>query len=157
MHYMPKLIQKKIIFPFFKQFEGQLPLPSSILDKYYVEYRTNPKHKLMIYYTCKQDNSEWKQEVMNDVGYGIFVKELILFYGEHLEFYITEETREGIQTVESKQLCFQETKEPLVKTKYAIINEILMAKETKDTKQFFDLLEQYCKEEYAVERHFTPV
>lgn len=158
VHYMQKLIQKKMIFPFFKQFEGQIPLPSSILDKYYVEFRANPKHKLTIYYTCKEEGTEWKQEVMKEVGYGIFVKELILFYGEHLEFYITEETTQGVPvTVERKKICFQETNQTLVKTKYAAINEILMAEGTKDTNHFFDLLERYCKEEYAIERHFTSI
>ena len=156
VHYMQKLIQKKLIFPFFKQFEGQIPLPSSILDKYYVEFRANPKHKLMIHYLCKEEE-EWKQEEMIEVGYGIFVKELILFYGEYLEFYITEETDEGVRIVEKKQLCFQKTNQTFIKTKYAMINEILMAEGMKDTNRFFDLLEQYCKEEYAVERHFTPV
>ena len=43
------------------------------------------------------------------------------------------------------------------KTKYASINEILMAEKMQDTNRFFELLEQYCKEEFVIERHFTSV
>lgn len=157
MHYMSKLIQKKVVFPFFKQFEGQVPLPSSILDKSYIEFHANPNRKLMIYYTYGKNASEWKKEVMTEMGYGIFVKELILFYGEQLEYYITEEIEGKEVVVQEKKSYCSEVNRTIIKTKYANINEILVAEKIHNSSRFLELLEQYCKEEYAVERHFTSV
>ena len=156
-YYIQKFVQKKLIFAFFKEFEGKVALPSCLLDKYYVEYHANPKHKLTIHYSCCMEESELRKEAMVDMDYGIFVKELILFYGESLQYFITEETEDGIEIVESRIVRYSETKELSTATKYGKINEILLTQDLQDEKTLFDLLEQYCKEEYAVKRHFSPV
>ena len=46
-----------------------------MLDKYYVEYRTNPNNKLKIHYSCGFDSDDMIEEEMDDAGYGIFEKE----------------------------------------------------------------------------------
>ena len=94
---------------------------------------------------------------MYDAGYGILEKELILFYGESLQYFITEETEDGVEIVESRMINHTETDVVSGTTKYGKINEILMTQELQDEKTLFSLLEQYYKEEYAVKRHFTPV
>ena len=94
---------------------------------------------------------------MVDAGYGIFGKELILFYGENLQYFITEESEHGVEVVESRMVSHTEAEMSFGTTKYGKINEILMTKELQDEKTLFSLLEQYYKEEYAVKRHFTPV
>lgn len=156
-YHIQKFVQKKQIFSFFKEFEGKITLPAYMLDKYYVEYRTNPKHRLKIHYSCRMDEEEMKEEEMEDAGYGIFEKELILFYGESLQYFITEESENGVEIVESKMINHTETEVASGTTKYGKINEILMTLDMQDEKTLFSLLEQYCKEEYAVKRHFTPV
>ena len=42
--------EKGMIFPFFTMFEGKAALPPCMEDKVYVEYRTNPEHKVKISY-----------------------------------------------------------------------------------------------------------
>ena len=125
-------------------------------DKYYVEYRTNPKYKVTLHYSCSL-NEELKEEVMTDIGYGVFVKELILFYGESLQYFISQETEQGIEMVESRMVQYTEVNYVAGNTKYEKINEILMTQEMKDEKTLYELLEKYSKEEYAVKRHFSPV
>ena len=98
-----------------------------------------------------------KEEEMEDAGYGIFEKELILFYGESLQYFITEESEQGTEIVESRIISHMETEMASGTTKYGKINEILMTRELQDEKTLFSLLEQYYKEEYAIKRHFTPV
>ena len=111
----------------------------------------------MIHYTYGKEDLEWKKEVMTEMGYGIFVKELILFYGEQLEYYITEEIEGKEVVVEEKKSYCSGVNHTVIKTKYASINEILVAEKRQNSNRFLELLEQYCKEEYAVERHFTSV
>ena len=107
--------------------------------------------------TYGKEDLEWKKEVMTEMGYGIFIKELILFYGEQLEYYITEAIEEKEVIVEEKKRYYSEVNPIVIKTKYASINEILVAEKTKNSSRFLELLEQYCKEEYAVERHFNRI
>ncbi|MBR6642682.1 MAG: hypothetical protein IKL28_03365 [Lachnospiraceae bacterium] len=156
-YHIQRLVQKKIIFGFYKDFEDKVSLPAYMLDKYYVEYRTNPNSKLKIHYSCGYDTDEMVEEEMEDAGYGIFEKELILFYGENLQYFITEETENGVEIVESRLISHTETEMASGTTKYGKINEILMTKELQDEKTLYSLLEQYYKEEYAIKRHFTPV
>lgn len=155
--HVQRFVQKKLIFGFYKEFEGKIALPAYMLDKYYVEYRTNPKHTLRIHYSCGLEDEDMKDEEMEDAGYGIFEKELILFYGESLQYFITEESENGTEIVESRMVSHTETEMASGTTKYGKINEILMTRELQDEKTLFSLLEQYYKEEYAVKRHFTPV
>ena len=156
-YHIHRFVQKKIIFSFYKEFAGKIMLPAYMRDKYYVEYRANPKHKLKIHYSCGFTDEDMKVEEMEDAGYGIFEKELILFYGEQLQYFITEESENGIEIVESRIISHTETEIVYGTTKYGKINEILMTQELQDEKTLFSLLEQYCKEEYAIKRHFTPV
>ncbi len=156
-YHIQRFVQKKLIFGFYKEFEGRIALPAYMLDKYYVEYRTNPKHKLYIHYSCGLEDEDMKVEEMEDAGYGIFEKELILFYGENLQYFITEESESGTEIVESRMISHMETEMASGTTKYGKINEVLMTREMQDEKTLFSLLEQYYKEEYAVKRHFTPI
>ncbi len=156
-YHIQRFVQKKLIFGFYKEFEGKIALPAYMLDKYYVEYRTNPKHKLVLHYSCGLEDEEMKEEEMEDAGYGIFEKELILFYGESLQYFITEESEQGTEIVESRIISHTETDMVSGTTKYGKINEILLTREMQDEKTLYSLLEQYYKEEYAVKRHFTPV
>ena len=155
--HIQKLVQKKLIFGFYKNFEGKIALPAYMLDKYYVEFRTNPNNKLKIHYSCSFNSEDMIEEEMEDAGYGIFEKELILFYGENLQYFITEESENGVEIVESRMISHTETEMASGTTKYGKINEILMTRDLHDEKTLYSLLEQYYKEEYAIKRHFTPV
>ena len=156
-YHLQRFVQKRLIFGFYKEFEDRLSLPAYIQDKYYVEYRTNPKNKLTIHYSCGVTDDDMQEEEMKDMGYGIFEKELVLFYGENLQYFITEESEFGTEVVESRLISHTETELASGTSKYGKINEILMTMELQDEKTLISLLEQYCKEEYAVKRHFTPV
>ncbi|MBO5351779.1 MAG: hypothetical protein J6A77_00615 [Lachnospiraceae bacterium] len=157
VYYIQKFVQKKLIFAFYKDFENRLTLPASMQDKYYVEYRTNPKSRLVLHYTYRLEEDELQEAEMEEAGYGIFVKELILFYGETLQYFITEETENSVEIVESRMVQQTDTEFGSGGTKYGKINEILMTQDLQDEKTLFALLEQYYKEEYAVKRHFAPV
>ncbi len=155
--HIQKFVHKKMIFAFFKEFEGRIKLPACMTDKYYVEYRTNPRNRVSIHYSCRLDEDELKVEEMTDAGYGVFVKEIILFYGECLQYYISEEDENGYQIAANHIIQKNEAEHTLGNTKYEKINEILLTQDMHDEKTLFELLEQYWKEEYAVDRHFSPV
>ncbi len=142
-----------MFYAFFKDFKGKLTLPASMMDKYYVEYRTNPAMQVSIHYTYN-DEVETVVEPMTDLGYGIFTKEIILFHGETLQYYITENDGEQDEITVSRSINYLEEDTNDSETKYDEINSILIAVELKDYKTAIDLLEQYYRTEYAIKRHF---
>lgn len=150
--------EKGMIFPFFTQFEGKASLPPCMADKLYVEYRTNPERKVSISYLYdNEDSGRFVCEEMTHVGYGVFVKEFILFYGEVLQYYITEEKDGNRIITESFYRKIDEVKVHDETTKYGQINLILTAQDMKDEKTAMDMLENYFRMEYTMNRLFEPI
>lgn len=150
--------EQGMIFPFFAEFEGRVPLPPCMADKIYVEYRTNPKCKVKISYLYDNDSEErFLCEEMRHVGYGIFIKEFILFYEEVLQYYITEEQDGEQRITESFYRKVDAVKVHDETTKYGQINLILTAQDMKDEKTTMDMLESYYRMEYTVNRLFAPI
>lgn len=155
---MRMFAEKGMIYPFFAQFEGKVPLPPCMEDKIYVEYRTNPKHRVTISYLYdNEDEEQFYKEEMRHVGYGIFVKEFILFYQEMLQYYITEERAGEAQITESFYREIDAVKVHDETTKYGQINLILTAQDMNDEKTTIDMLESYYRMEYTVNRLFAPI
>ena len=148
--------EKGMIFPFFSGFEGKAMLPPCMADKLYVEYRTNPKHRVMISYLY-DEGAEFRKDEMRHVGYGVFVKEFILFYEEVLQYYITEEADGEARITESFYREVDAVRMHDETTKYGQINLILTAQDLKDEKTTMDMLENYYRMEYTVNRLFAPI
>lgn len=155
---MRLLAEQGLIFPFFAEFEGRVPLPPCMADKLYVEYQTNPKRRVKISYLYDNEGEEcFVTEEMKHVGYGVFVKEFILFYAEMLQYYITEEQDGSNVITESFYRKIDEVKVHDETTKYGQINLILTAQDMKDEKTAMEMLESYFRMEYTINRLFVPI
>lgn len=85
-----------IRFGFFRNLPHSLIEKYQIEDKAFIEKRLRPGMKVMIHYRVQQGDHEpgkWNTGVMKDLYHGIYVKELLLFYGETVTYYLT--TGEG--------------------------------------------------------------
>lgn len=149
-------LQKKVFYSFFKDFKDKITLPSSMVDKCYIEYRTDPRKQVFVHYTYN-DNLDISVEQLTDMGYGIFTKEIILFHDEVLQYFITEHDGEKEEITESRSVRYLDEDVHERETKYDEINGILIAVEMQDEKTAIDLLEQYYRTEYAMKRHFKPL
>jgi len=155
---MRMFAERGMIFPFFSEFEGRVALPPCMADKLYVEYHTNPKSRVVISYLIDNvEEDSFVKEEMRHIGYGIFVKEFILFYEEVLQYYITEEQDGEAQITESFYRKLDAVKMQDETTKYGQINLILTAQDMKDEKTTLDMLENYYRMEYTVNRLFAPI
>jgi len=150
--------QKGFILPYFGAFNKVIKLPGRMADKFYAEYKTDPKNKVFIHYRLENQDSgeEFITERMQNVYLGIHVKEFILFYHEMLQYYITEEYENEEMITESFNVCFDKEMEE-EETKYNQINLMLMAGEMKDDKTSLDLMENYIKTEYIVSKCFKQI
>jgi len=155
---MRRLAEKGMIFSFFSEYEGKVPLPPSMADKLYVEYHTHPESRVTISYLFdNEEDARFVKEEMRHIGYGVFVKEFILFYEETLQYYIAEERNGESQITESFYRRLDAVKVHDETTKYGQINLILTAQDMKDEKTTIDMLESYYRMEYTINRLFEPI
>lgn len=149
-------INKGIILPFFSKFNEEITLPSKVKDKYYVEYITNPNYKVKIHYRF-EDSEEFIEEEMTNMYMGIFVAEFILFSGEHLQYYISEEN-------ENKEVIISESMSVFVENKtidgdliYNQINYMIEAYEMKDDITLLESIKSFIKQKCITEQVFKPL
>ena len=151
--------QRGVILPFFRDFKGRMRIPQNLYDKYYVEYRTDPKKKVTIHYTFEAARGEsgYVTEEMTNVCYGIFVKEFVLFSNESLQYYIVEQDGEEEVITESVQVRLSPEQTDGEDTKYYQLNEIIAARDLQDEKTALKLLENYIRREYTITQLFKPL
>ena len=151
--------QRGVILPFFRDFKGSMRIPQNLYDKYYVEYRTDPKKKVTIHYTFEAARGEsgYVSEEMNNVCYGIFVKEFVLFSNESLQYYIVEEDEGEEVITESVQVRLAPEQTDGEDTKYYQLNEIIAARDLQDETAALKLLDHYVRTDYAIAQLFKPL
>lgn len=150
-----RLEQKGLVLPFFSSFKDFVHLPAQMYDKHYVQYYSSPDKHVNIHYTLVDDEDEsFITEEMHHVCCGIFVKKFVLFYGECLQYYITEESEDSCIITESCEVHIEPELIGGEDTKYHQLNLIITAKEMNDTKTVLKMLETYIRSDYESSRLF---
>ncbi|MBR4816698.1 MAG: hypothetical protein IKZ73_05445 [Lachnospiraceae bacterium] len=154
-----KMESKGLIMPFFKDFPAEIRIPRQMKDKYYVEYHTDPKKDVRINYSFigAEAADSFKEEPMRDIGFGIYIKEFVLFYGEVLQYFITENNDENNIITESREVTLGPEHFGSEECRYHHINLIITAKEMNDEKTVIKLIENYQFNDYAIKRLFEPI
>lgn len=148
-----------MILPFFQKYKNIIRLPERIIDRCYVEYKTDPKNQVFLHYRLDKKNcgSEYIIECMPNVILGIHVKEFILFYHEDIEYFITEESEEKASSTKVLHMRYEKENDPDEETKYNRINMMLMALDMQDTSTLLEMMEAYVKSDYIIEKCFKPL
>ena len=151
------LLQEGIIFPFFKSFTREMRFPGGIENMQFVEYKTDPKHTVLLHYSVEDEEVKdgFEQIQMQNMYEGIFVKSFMLFYNESLQYYVEELSKDEEpyiteSTVIRGDQAFVEEEDDV----FGQINMMLIAREMKDESTLLTLLENYQKNEYTLEHAF---
>ena len=137
------------VFEFFKDFGRYFNLPVSIMDKKIVEYHTNPKNKVLIHYileTGSLKEQTYTIKEMREVCGGIFVQEFILFYGENVQYYITEEYAGEQSVTESSNATLSDTNISEVsdrQSRYTMLNDMLVSFEMHEEGTLSEMAAEY--------------
>lgn len=134
------------------------PLLLELMDKTIVEYKGRPGAKVSIHYVIMHEDgeaAEYLTEPMREVYGGVCFKEFVLFFGESLQYYITEEKDGEEQLTESGNLQKSDLNGKDGDWRYELINDILISRTLEDFETLDGLLDEYCKREYLGENLFT--
>ena len=94
---------------------------------------------------------------MKIVYEGIFVKQFVLFYGETISYYITEEYKNQVITTESRTISNTSVKPDKSEGRYDLINDMLACRESHDNQTFNKLVHTYAVTEYVIGQMFKPL
>ena len=126
-------------------------------DRTIIDYRVSEGGSAIIHYTFADpdaDDGDYKEERMREVCGGVCFKEFVLFFGESIQYYITEETSSGSELKTSGVLRKNDYLGPEGNSRFGIISDMLVSNTMKDFDTFDRLYAEYYKKEFLNRKLF---
>jgi len=140
-------------FGFYKKLDERLVVKYHLQDKYFVEYHTRPGTYASISYYINDESL--REEELVEVYAGIYVKSFILFFGDKLSYYISENKElEGRRVTESGQLENHDVYAGREQSRYALLNEMFMNATIQETDTLKELMKEYSSKKESTEKLF---
>ncbi|MBD5488333.1 MAG: hypothetical protein HDR13_05990 [Lachnospiraceae bacterium] len=155
--FLRELVDEHIVLPLYKEYQGYIPQMDAYQDKTMVEYRAKAGSRAVIHYVIQSENStenEYRKEEMKNMFGGICVKEFILFFGERLQFYITEEMDGNEQLTKSGTINKSDIGQDNFESRFTVLNDIMIGKTLQDYDTVDDLLREYYRQDYMTDAVF---
>ncbi len=97
--FLSDLIAQDIAFPFFRQFIGIVPQLQAYADETLVIYRAKeyvPGTKVLYHYAMEKNGKRetYAAKEMKEMYEGVYVTGFLLFFGEQMHYYITDDAME---------------------------------------------------------------
>lgn len=146
-----QFVKQNVILPFFTQFKKDFQLPYEITNKYFVEYHCNANRKVIIHYAI--NSSHYTEEVLKNHYQGIFVKHFVLFHGDKLSYYITEQGPDYEKRSETITIIYEDDMTG-GDSEYSLLNSLLVAKQMQDSTTVLDLMKRYVASKTMVTEQF---
>ena len=150
-------LDKRVCFPFFMTFENVVKNLQNYSDYSFVEYRGNPNGHVVIHYCIEHDDglaTEYKKEEMICLYSGIFVKSFILFCGDTVQYYITEENQNMEQLTQSSVLTRTESETQSSPWRFTALNDCIIAKQMDDYVTVENDLVSYMEKDFLTRELF---
>lgn len=154
-----EMVDKRKVFDFYKKLNKSIVVPHTVMDKTIVEYRTNPENKVLIHYVMEGEDglNEYMVENMDNAFEGIFTKSFVLFYGDNMQYYITEHKENQEELTESGSIRNQNMKADISQGRYDMINDMLSCIELQDIQTLKKMMNGYVMSEKLSEQIFKPL
>ncbi len=126
-------------------------------DRTVIDYRATEGNSAVIHYTFTGDQGDYgkyKEERMRDVCGGVCFKEFVLFFGECVQYYITEETASGSELRTSGVLRKNDVLGPAEGSRFGLISDMLISNTLQDYDTFDKLYDEYYKKEFLNKKLF---
>lgn len=141
-------------FAFYKKLDRRLVLKYHLEDKVFLEYRTDPRKHVVLHYSRDEDGNEFHREDMPDVYDGIFVEQFVLFFGDVVQYYITEEFGNQVEVKVSNRLTSNAVWSDKDDSRFNMINQMLILDTLADYDQLTRAMETYEKLDEVTRKAF---
>ncbi|MBR5765573.1 MAG: hypothetical protein IKX95_02210, partial [Lachnospiraceae bacterium] len=155
--FLKEFLQENIYFVFFREFVDIMPEIAVYDDKTIIEYRTRPDVRVLLHYIIEdeEEDDNYHTEEMRNMYGGIFSRDFILFFGENLQYYITEEKDGHEELTFSDAVSISDVVADGRESRYALLNDMVVSKTLQDDDTLMQLMEEYVRDECFTERAFS--
>lgn len=136
--------RRNMLFAFYKRLAPELVLKYHLYDKVFLEYRTNPHSHVVLHYSRDEDGDTFLQEDMLDVYDGIFVKSFVMFFGEAIQYYISEEYGNEVEVTESNRIVNNDVYNKNDESRYNLLNQMLISNTLQEETELYQAMKQYA-------------
>jgi hypothetical protein len=157
--FLRELLDQGVFFPFFMDYSELCPDMLQFSDKTMIEYRTNPGTVCVLHYRLAGgEDNEYHSMEMREMYDGIFVCSFVLFFGEQLQYYVSEERPDGSAiTTESGMISKSDIVKNGFNSRYSLINDIMIGETLQDYDTVDKLMQQYYKKKFLCDHLFKPL
>ncbi|MDE6903407.1 MAG: hypothetical protein K2P76_00400 [Lachnospiraceae bacterium] len=152
---LQKYVYQGISFAFFGNLKGKMKQKYQLFDKYFLEYRSSPGKKVQMRYKSRENQDVYVTEEMTEMYEGIYVKEFILFFGESIQYYISEKQDGEMVVTESGTISGEKTDNFMEEGRYGRLNELFYLREQGSTKGLAQKMQRYRNLLERTEETFT--
>ena len=146
--------RRNMLFAFFKRLAPELVLKYHLYDKVFLEYRTNPHSHVVLHYSRDEDGDAFLQEDMLDVYDGIFVKTFVMFFGEVIQYYISEEHGNEVEVTQSNRIVNNDVYNKNDESRYNLLNQMLISNTLQEEEELYQAMKQYAGLEEVTQKVF---
>ncbi len=146
--------RRNMHFAFYKRLSPDLVLKYHLYDKVFLEYRTSPHSHVVLHYSRDEDGDAFLKEDMLDVYDGIFVKAFVMFFGEAVQYYISEEHGNEVEVTESNRIVNNDVYNKEDESRYNLLNQMLISNTLQEESDLYRSMRQYAEHEEVTQKVF---
>ncbi len=151
--------KKGIFLTMFLEYKKWVPELELLSDHCYIEYFGKKGSKVILHYVVErasEEEPEYRKEEMHHMYGGIYSKGFILFYGEKVNYYITEEDARTEKLTKSSVLQKEESQPHEAENRFQEVNHVVISHDMQDDVTYCNLSKEYVKKCFMVDRLFLP-
>lgn len=147
-------IYNNMYFDFFARLDHRLLQKYFLYDKAFLQYESTPGAHVVLHYSRDEDGEEFNSEDMVEMYDGIYVKTFVIFFGELIRYYITEEQDNRIEVKASSRLTCNNIPGDNDHSRYNLINEMIISDTLSDETTLKSNIDEYKRLDAATEQLF---
>lgn len=147
-------IYNNMYFDFFARLDYRLLEKYFLYDKAFLQYESTPGTHVVLHYSRDEDGEEFNSEDMVEMYDGIYVKAFVIFFGELIRYYITEEHDNSIEVKESNRLTCNNIPGDNDHSRYNLINEMIISDTLSDETTLKSNIDEYKRLDAATKHLF---
>lgn len=147
-------IYNNMYFDFFARLDYRLLEKYFLYDKAFLQYESTPGTHVVLHYSRDEDGEEFNSEDMVEMYDGIYVKTFVIFFGELIRYYITEEHDNSIEVKESNRLTCNNIPGDNDHSRYNLINEMIILDTLSDETTLKSNIDEYKRLDAATKQLF---
>lgn len=153
--YIRELLREGVYFPFFNEYAKEIPELLILSEKTFVEYQCDKDAVVTIHYRIGDgDDNTQRSLVMHEKYEGYYCETFDLFFGERLQYYITEECNGVTNVTASGVIEKSDIPDYEVESRYNLLNQMEMSTLLNERDSVCELAYDYARLSFFTDKIF---